>query len=154
MKVRASISGKGLAAVIMAAFLAVTLLPASLPVRAEEGTAPDNIAAAEFDGSGQGYRAYREQYAAIPLGGIRTEAEPEEGTVLQLIGGREAALVPEGDSVTYRIRVERTGLYNLGLAYYPVEGKGLGIEFMIHIDGELPFREAGTCTLYLSLIHI
>ena len=61
MKVRASISGKGLAAVIMAAFLAVTLLPASLPVRAEEGTAPDNIAAAEFDGSGQGYRAYREQ---------------------------------------------------------------------------------------------
>ena len=148
MKVRASISGKGLAAVIMAAFLAVTLLPTSLPVRAEEGTAPDNIAAAEFDGSGQGYRAYREQYAAIPLGGIRTEAEPEEGTVLQLIGGREAALVPEGDSVTYRIRVERTGLYNLGLAYYPVEGKGLGIEFMIHIDGELPFREAGTCTLY------
>ena len=111
MKARASIRGKGLAAVIMAVLLAVSPLPTRLPVRAEEGTAPDNIAAAEFDGSGQGYRAYRERYAAVPMGDIRTEAEPEEGTVLQLIGGREAALVPEGDSVAYRIRVERTGLY-------------------------------------------
>lgn len=82
------------------------------------------------------------------MGGIRTEAEPGGGNGAAAHRRPEAALVPEGDSVTYRIRVERTGLYNLGLAYYPVEGKGLGIEFMIHIDGELPFREAGTCTLY------
>ena len=44
------------------------------------------------------------------------------------------------------------GLYQILIAYYPMEGKGGNIECRILINGELPFSGAGTVTFYRNWI--
>ena len=41
--------------------------------------------------------------------------------------------------VEFRIAVGQSGVYRLGLEYYPVEGNGTDLEFELYIDGEAPF---------------
>ena len=50
--------------------------------------------------------------------------------------------VSESGSVTYEVSVPADGLYNIGLYYYPIQGKGGDIERTLYIDGSLPFDEA------------
>lgn len=64
------------------------------------------------------------------------------------LDGCEAAQAKEGESISYTIHITKSGLYNLGLIYYPVSGKGLSIEFSMDIDGKLPFSEAQYISLY------
>ena len=62
----------------------------------------------------------------------------------------------EGDSiytgedslVEFEITVEEEGFYDLGIVYYPVEGKNSDIERSIFIDGELPYEEMATINFY------
>lgn len=42
--------------------------------------------------------------------------------------------------VEWIVEVPETGLYNLALKYYPIEGKRRDIEFELSIDGKLPFE--------------
>lgn len=51
-------------------------------------------------------------------------------------------LTGEQGSVSWQVNVPETGLYNISLLYYPVEGKSSSIERSFLIDGELPFEEA------------
>src|SRR5690606_12455732 len=48
----------------------------------------------------------------------------------------------EEGSVTWQVDVPVSGLYNIGITYYPVEGKTSAIERQLLIDGEEPFFEA------------
>ena len=51
------------------------------------------------------------------------------------------------DSLTeFEVDVPETGLYNMSLEYYPVEGKNSDIERSIFIDGFLPFKEMSLVT--------
>ena len=42
----------------------------------------------------------------------------------------------------FTVRVNKTGLYRIGLDYYPEEGRGQEIRQSLMIDGEYPFAEA------------
>lgn len=46
--------------------------------------------------------------------------------------------------IEWEVEVEKAGLYNIGLKYYPIEGKSSSIERNLLINGQLPFQGAGT----------
>lgn len=62
--------------------------------------------------------------------------------------GRDALIAQEEESISYTFVCQEAGLYQLGVAYYPVEARGLNIEFSVTLDGVLPFSEAQYNTLY------
>ena len=54
----------------------------------------------------------------------------------------DVALTLEEGSITWEIRVPESGLYNLEVEYYPIEGKNNTNERELRINGELPFDGA------------
>ncbi|GHV09960.1 hypothetical protein FACS1894217_15050 [Clostridia bacterium] len=50
-------------------------------------------------------------------------------------------LIPEDGLAEYDFTVSQEGYYDLGLTYYPIEGKGAELQRSIFLDGELPYRE-------------
>lgn len=54
----------------------------------------------------------------------------------------EAVLTPESGTISWKIRIEEAGLYNIRIHYFPVEGKSAAIERAILINGKTPFKEA------------
>lgn len=48
----------------------------------------------------------------------------------------------EGSSVTWKVNIQKSGLYNIAIDYYPVEGRGQDIRREMFIDGVSPFSEA------------
>jgi ABC-type glycerol-3-phosphate transport system substrate-binding protein len=63
------------------------------------------------------------------------------------VGGREETVLAwqeaEGDSwVEWAFDVPVAGLYNLGIEYYPLQGKRASIQRDLQIDGQYPFIEA------------
>ena len=67
-------------------------------------------------------------------------AEPE---VYDNYEGMEGAsvLTSEVALVEYEVEVAESGLYDLSLVYYPIDGKNSEIQRAFFIDGELPYRE-------------
>ena len=59
------------------------------------------------------------------------------------LGGRPGASLLTGEEgyVTYRFAVASAGLYNIGLHYYPLEGKGSSMIRTFEVDGSVPFAE-------------
>ena len=84
--------------------------------------------------------------ADAPVPAQRIDAQPQGETTD--LAGRAAQVAQEEGSIVYTVTVEEAGLYQLGLSYYPVEARGLNIEFSVEIDGVLPFSEAQYNTLY------
>lgn len=82
--------------------------------------------------------------AAYPQ--ARIDASPVGET--KALEGRDALIAQEEESISYTFVCEEAGLYQLGVAYYPVEARGLNIEFSVVLDGKLPFSEAQYNTLY------
>src|SRR5690606_7441454 len=61
------------------------------------------------------------------------------------LGGRDVdALVwdTEESWLVWEVEVPKTGLYNLAVEYYPLEGKRASIQRDIKVNGEYPFNEA------------
>lgn len=56
--------------------------------------------------------------------------------------GSACAMTPEEGSITWEVKVEEAGLYNLELVYYPVEGKNNKIARSLLINGEVPYSDA------------
>ena len=57
--------------------------------------------------------------------------------------GQEGTSVYIGESglIEYEVEIKETGLYELSLLYYPVEGKSASIQRAFFIDGKLPYQE-------------
>ena len=55
----------------------------------------------------------------------------------------DSVLTSEVATVTYTFNVEKAGLYDLSLDYYPVEGKNSEIQRSFFLDGEQPYTELG-----------
>ena len=53
----------------------------------------------------------------------------------------DAVLTTDSAYVEYKVDVPETGLYELSLEYYPVEGKNSEIQRSFFVDGELPYGE-------------
>ncbi len=92
------------------------------------------------------YAEYLQQQPDAPRPALRADAKGEGGA--GLLEGENAFVAKEEESITFTVEVAETGLYQMGLRYYPVAARGLNIEFSVAIDGEVPFSEAQYNTLY------
>jgi ABC-type glycerol-3-phosphate transport system substrate-binding protein len=84
----------------------------------------------------------------LDLAGVDYSAQHKANlSELTGVGGREEPILgwweAEGDSwVEWAFDVPAAGLYNLGLEYYPLQGKRASIQRSLQIDGQYPFIEA------------
>lgn len=67
-------------------------------------------------------------------------AEPEVYENYEGMNGA-SVLTSETALVEYEVEVAESGLYDLSLVYYPIDGKNSEIQRAFFIDGELPYRE-------------
>lgn len=77
-------------------------------------------------------------YCRYEEGGV--EVSPE---LYENYEGMEGTGVVTSESalVEYEVTVEESGLYDLSLVYYPIEGKNSEIQRGFFVDGKLPYRE-------------
>ncbi|WP_051250713.1 extracellular solute-binding protein [Paenibacillus harenae] len=54
----------------------------------------------------------------------------------------KSVLTGDSGTIEWEIDVPESGMYNIEVLYYPVEGKGNSIERMLTIDGKVPYNEA------------
>ena len=94
----------------------------------------------------QTYAEYRAEWLGTTAPRVRLDARPVGE--LSVLDGRDALVAQEQQKISFTVTVEEAGLYQIGLCYYPLEGKGLNIEYSLEIDGALPFSEVQYNTLY------
>lgn len=103
---------------------------------------------------GETYDQYLTRYpsAARPSDVIVVPAEAFTSTtgmnvqVLENFQGSSGKSVKteEQGTIRWEFEVKKEGFYNIGMTYYPVEGKSASIERGVLIDGQVPFSEAAT----------
>lgn len=54
-------------------------------------------------------------------------------------GEAQVLMTEDGSSVSWKIQIPETGLYNMYIEYYPVESRGVEIERSLLINGSVPF---------------
>ena len=64
------------------------------------------------------------------------------------LDGEPSLIAREQETLAFSLSITQVGLYQIGMRYYPVEDKGLNIEFSLAVDGKVPFMEAEYNTLY------
>lgn len=92
------------------------------------------------------YAEYQTAFEEAEKPQVRIEATATGESVL--LADREAQIAQEEQTILYTFTCEEAGLYRMGLSYYPVEARGLNIEFSAELDGASPFTEAQYNTLY------
>ena len=97
------------------------------------------------DYQARGYAPAENVWIDLP-GTAYAQAEADLKTVANLDGISGPILVwEEGEGtgwVEWTVTVPKTGLYNLGIEYYPMTGKRASIQRDLQIDGRYPFIEA------------
>ncbi len=102
------------------------------------------------------YNTYKSAYTALP-----TPAEDYDVDILNFSGdaeiSQEGLLTPEGSEVTWKLdRIPGPGLYNIEIEYLALNetdengkklDRGIDIERILKINGEVPFSGADTLTL-------
>lgn len=142
------------ACVLTAAVIAGTC-PGGLSVRAETtgGMLSESIdydALLEIVNEANSYEDYLAAYESVypetaieVAGGEYQEASAGFEVLDDYMGLDGSSLAtPEEGSVTYLVEAPQSGMYNLRLVYYPIEGKNNDIGRSIFINGELPYDEA------------
>jgi ABC-type glycerol-3-phosphate transport system substrate-binding protein len=99
------------------------------------------------------YSRYMERYANIPAGrqdipiDIFAWTSAEGVSTLENFQNAERALrTEEASYVEYTVNIERAGLYNIHLEYFPLPSRGIAIERSLFINGEIPFLGADRLT--------
>mgnify|MGYP003300979641 CR=1 FL=1 len=94
------------------------------------------------------YELYIADKQAAPAGTVIeidgtsfSSSEGHEAQIVELEGISAATTGNEG-SISYTFTVEESGLYDLQIDYYPLEGYGDSIERMLYLDGQIPYSEA------------
>jgi len=124
---------------------------------AVSGTGPKDFSEkyAGFDLSGASvgrtntYTRYQESYAHIqpaaadiPID-IFSWTSAEGVSQLDNFAGVERVLRTEEESfIEYKVHVEKAGMYNMYIEYYPLPSRGIAIERSFKINGETPFLGA------------
>ena len=103
-----------------------------------------------------GYNKYLEKYKDMPrpdqeiiIRGekYKTSKDMDVNILHNFKGGSGNALeTQEFGTVEWEIDIEKEGLYNIAIKYFPIEGKSSSIEREILIDGEIPFNEGRQIT--------
>ena len=90
--------------------------------------------------------------AVIEIDGTEFSSwQGHEVQIVQLDGISAAATANEG-SITYTFQVEESGLYDLDIDYYPLEGFGDTIERALYLDGKIPYSEARSLLLQRQFV--
>ena len=85
-----------------------------------------------------------EPAAGVVIPGQSYSSASGEPAIVEELDGRSGVLSTENGYLEWEFEIREPGLYNLGISYYPIEGKTAAIERELAIDGEVPFREART----------
>ncbi|WP_409346502.1 extracellular solute-binding protein [Paenibacillus sp. MBLB4367] len=142
----------------LAVLLVVSLagsLPVPYPASPYAHAAQETSAKGEFT-LGSSVKDSYDQYAAQHKESLRPSApvvirgesysgaEGMSVTVLDRFEGSEGKAVrtEESGTIHWEVDVKEPGLYNLGVRYFPVQGKGGDIDRELLIDGKNPFSEA------------
>jgi len=95
------------------------------------------------------YTRYRERYAHIPpaaadiLLDIFSWTSASGVSSLNNFAGVQRVLRTEEESfIEYAVHIEKAGLYNVYIEYYPLPSRGIAIERSFKINGETPFLGA------------
>nr|AGS51845.1 N-acetyl-D-glucosamine ABC transport system, sugar-binding protein [uncultured bacterium contig00066] len=99
------------------------------------------------------YSRYMERYANIPAGqrdipiDIFAWTSAEGISILENFENTRRVLrTEEASYVEYTVNIERAGLYNMYLEYFPLPSRGIPIERSFEINGEIPFLGADRLT--------
>ena len=76
----------------------------------------------------------------ILINGVDYESADGKAVAGEL-DGKRALSIDAGASVTWRFTVANEGLYNIGVSYYSLPGKGLPAERALLLNGSLPFDD-------------
>jgi len=95
------------------------------------------------------YTRYRERYAHIPPAAadisldIFSWKDADGVSALVNFAGVQRVLRTEEESfIEYAVHIEKAGLYNMYIEYYPLPSRGIAIERSFKINGETPFLGA------------
>ena len=91
------------------------------------------------------YTHYLEKYAGVPSGDalIPVDIASFEGDgEIQEENGEVSVLTADGSFVTWKVNVEKAGMYNIQLDYLATASRGVDIERELYINGSLPFSGA------------
>ncbi|WP_309123495.1 extracellular solute-binding protein [Paenibacillus sp.] len=123
---------------------------------------PNAVAANEAAASGEtllkleSYGDYLERHAEQGAGRadltieahtfVRAETNAD---ILERFEGMEGKSVRTSETgiIEWEVDVPASGMYNVEVLYYPVEGKGNDIERMLYVDGAVPYDEAKSIRL-------
>lgn len=73
---------------------------------------------------------------------VRTEGMDDLKTLKDYEGMQgESVYTTESGLIEWEVDVEESGLYDLSVLYYPVEGKNSSMQRSLFVDGELPYSE-------------
>ncbi len=158
-------TGKKIMSLMLAVIMALSLLPiAEMESYAKTDKLMDEfdeiISTYNIDDSIPSYKNYIAQYATmnrpdgsieIPAGGYVRYEESDQAAVPEIYTDYEgmagdSVLTSEDSLIEFEVNVPESGLYNLSVVYYSVEGKNSDIERSIFVDGELPFQEMALLT--------
>jgi len=123
----------------------------------QESDFSDKYAGFDLSGASTGrtniYSRYMERYANVPAGrqdipiNIFAWTSAEGVSTLENFQSTERVLrTEEASYVEYTVNVERAGLYNIHLEYFPLPSRGIAIERSLFINGEIPFLGADRLT--------
>lgn len=158
-------TGKKIMSLMLAAAMILSLLPmAGMEAQAKTDLQMDEfdeiISTYNIDDSIPSYKEYIEQYGnenrpdrtiEVPASGyVRYEESDKEATPViysdfEGMAG-DSVLTGEDSLIEFEVDVPESGLYNLSVVYYPVEGKNSDIQRSVFVDGTLPFEELSRLT--------
>ncbi|MDR0442505.1 MAG: extracellular solute-binding protein [Treponema sp.] len=99
------------------------------------------------------YSRYMERYADVPNGerdipfDIFSWTRADGVSVVENFEDEDRVLYTEEKSfLEYRVNLEKEGLYNFYIEYFPIESRGINIERSLLINGEIPFLGADRLT--------
>lgn len=95
------------------------------------------------------YETAGEVEIVLPLAEALCSAEKVFGET----SGKSALIWKDEEYFEWNIEIEKSGLYEIEIEYYPLEGKGIEIQRKIRIDGEYPFDEAQNLMLYRNYVE-
>ncbi|MCL2765645.1 MAG: extracellular solute-binding protein [Treponema sp.] len=139
--------------VIIAAAVIILVVFIAILARGPDLYFYEKYAGFDLSGASSGrtnlYARYMERLAGVPNGtqdipvDIFTWTSAEGVSVTENFEGEARVLHTEEVSfVEYIVNVERAGLYNIHIEYFPIHSRGIPMERAFYINGEIPFLGA------------
>ena len=108
--------------------------------------------AADVTGIGRAdtYGGYLQAHASAAMGDAEIPVEiasfKGDAQLEKDENGADCVYTADGSYVTWKVYVEKAGMYHVLLDYLTVDSRGVDIERELYINGELPFAGAGSLT--------